>query len=395
MKYLNLLVIVLSISIVGCSDDPDIGTLDDNDIPNNVNVDLTSDNGITEIAALPNDVNFPADNPYSEAKQELGRLLFWDPILSGSMDVACATCHHPDFGYADGLARSRGVGAQGIGNVRRGGTLIDRNAPTIINTGFNGIEMSTAYDPLDAPMFWDSRTISLEDQAIEPILSAVEMRGPDIAEDEILDLVVQRLINIQDYRDLFQLAFGSNTITVERVAQALSTFQRGVVSNNSRFDQYMRGNENILSRQELNGLISFIEVGCADCHSGAMFSDFELHTLSVPNNRINDAGINGDYAFRTPSLRNVELTAPYMHNGEFRTLNDVLGFYDDISRRNGNSQNPNVNNNQIADDARNLDLNNNEINNIVAFLRTLTDENFDDLIPSDVPSNLTIGGNIN
>lgn len=392
MKNLALLIAICSLGIMSCADD-ELGTFETDD-PIAEPIDLTSNNGITEIAALPSNVNFPVDNRYSEAKSELGRLLFWDPILSGNMDVSCASCHHPDFGYADGIERSRGVGAIGLGNTRRGGTLIDRNAPTIINTGFNGIEMTTNYDPSDAPMFWDNRSSGLEEQAIEPILSAVEMRGNNIAEDEILEVIIQRLMNISEYQSLFDEAFGTSVITSARIAQALSTFQRSIISNNSRFDQYMRGNDNVLTQQELNGLQAFINVGCADCHNGAMLSDYELHTLSVPNNGINDAGINGDYAFRTPSLRNVELTAPYMHNGAFDDLDDVLDFYDDISGGRNRSRNPNVNDNQIADDARNLNLNNNQINNIIAFLGTLTDENFDSEIPESVPSNLQSGGNI-
>ena len=123
----------------------------------------------------------------------------------------------------------------------------------------------------------------------------------------------------------------------------------------------MRGDLNALSNDEIEGLNAFLEAGCADCHSGPMFSDFELHTLSVPNHPlVSDNGATGDFDFRTPSLRNLAFTAPYMHNGRFRNLEEVLEFYDEISGGGGDSQNPNVDDNEIDDDARDLDLNDRE-----------------------------------
>lgn len=400
MKLKSILYIgLLSLTLMSCADDsPIFPNFPDNNGNNggggggNDNVD--NPGNIDEVSALPLTVNYPNDNQPSTAKEELGRLLFWDPVLSGTMEVSCATCHHPDFAYADGRERSIGVGGNGLGPARTGGTLIDRNSPTIINTAYNGINQNNNYNPNQAPMFWDNRSQGLEEQSLEPILSAVEMRGNDIAEDDILDVVIGRLEDIPEYVSLFDEVFGNGQITDDRIADAISTFERSILSNNSRFDQYMRGNTAALSQQELNGLEDFINVGCADCHSGAMFSDFDLHTLSVPNNGINDMGANGNYNFRTPTLRNIALTAPYMHNGVFDSLDDVLEFYDDISRGNGNSQNNNVNDNQIANDARNLNLNNNQIDDIVSFLNTLTDEDFDKIIPTSVPSNLPVGGGI-
>jgi cytochrome c peroxidase len=390
MKLKEMLYIgLLGFTFMSCADDGGIFTGEDDD----VNV-IENPGNIQEIAALPLTVNYPDDNGQSQAKEDLGRMLFWDPVLSGAMDVSCATCHHPDFAYADGLERSIGVGGNGLGPDRIGGTLIDRNSPTILNTANNGIELTDDYDPTQAPMFWDNRATGLEEQSIGPILSGVEMRGVEIPEDEIVELVINRLEAIPNYVDLFESAFGNEQITENRIAAAISTFERSLLANTSRFDQYMRGDEDILTQQELAGLDDFIAVGCADCHSGAMLSDYDLHTLSVPNNGVNDLGANGIYDFRTPTLRNVALTAPYMHNGVFESLDDVLDFYRDISRGNGNSQNNNVNNNQIANEARNLNLNNNQIDDIVAFLNTLTDTDFDRIIPDSVPSNLQVGRNL-
>ena len=138
----------------------------------------------------------------------LGRLLFWDPILSGEKDVACATCHHPDFGYADGRALPIGVGGEGLGPSRIDATnddigLVGRNSPTIINTNFNGISANGNFDPAQAPMFWDNRLRSLEAQALGPLLSFEEMRGHALSENVALDSLVNRLRNIGQYDTLF------------------------------------------------------------------------------------------------------------------------------------------------------------------------------------------------
>lgn len=378
--------LILSV-LVACQNDPDIPQIDESD-----GGLIVRPEGFSEFGVLPETVPYPSDNPFSQAKEDLGRLLFWDPILSGNMDIACATCHHPQFAYADGLERSRGVNGEGIGPARNGGTLIDRNSPTILNTAFNGIVDSRVIDPSDAPMFWDLRTNSLEQQSIQPMLSAVEMRGNQFTEDEILEVVISRLENISEYGDLFSEAFGTSQITEDRIGAAIATFERSILANNSRFDQYLGGDLNILSDQEIEGMELFIEVGCIDCHGGPMLSDFELHILGVPNNGVNDRGANNNFSFRTPSLRNVALTAPYMHNGIFDDLDDVVEFYIDVSNRRNNAINNNVNINRIDNDARGLDIGRGDIAEIVSFMRTLTDNNFDRTIPAYVPSNLDVGG---
>lgn len=355
-----------------------------------------ADNNETdEISALPETPIFPNDNPSSAAKIELGRALFWDPILSGAKDVACVSCHHPSAGYADNRQLSAGVGGIGFGTNRSSGELVQRNSPTIINTAFNGMDVNGNYDPTTATMFWDSRAFGLEEQALLPILSKEEMRGETIAEADIVDTLLQRLNALPAYRSLFSAAFGGNTITETHLTQALATFQRSIVANNSPFDQYMRGNTQAMSEEAVQGMNRFITVGCADCHNGGMFSDFELHTLSVPDHPlISDDGATGNFDFRTPTLRNLSFTAPYMHNGSFDDLRDVLNFYNDISGRNPDSQNLNVNNNEIDQDARNLRVNNNDINEIITFLDALNDPNFDQTVPTSVPSGLSVGGNI-
>ena len=347
----------------------------------------------SQFGQLPITVTQPIDNLPSPEKIELGKLLFWDPILSGNKDIACVTCHHPNNAYAEQLDLSIGVGGEGLSEMRRNGILVKRNSQTILNSAYNGINETGNSIPENAPMLWDNRIQSLEKQAIEPILSAEEMRGDEIAEEAIIDTILLRLMSIPEYNDRFTEVFGENGITEENLGKAIAAFERTLISNNSRFDQYANGDRSALTSLEIRGMINFSEVGCANCHSGPMFSDFEMHVLTVPENEklnIPDNG-NGEFAFRTPTLRNLKLTAPYMHNGIFNTLEDVLDFYDDIG---GESQNPNIESGKMDAKLRQLDFQDDKISSIIAFLNTLNDETFDKEIPNQVPSKLNPGGNI-
>ena len=358
------------------------------------------------------------------AAVHLGRLLFWDPVLSGSRDTACATCHHPDFAYADARDLSRGTGSVGLGpkrvDISKGQVpVVRRNSPTILNVAFNGVDDDDDDDrrggrrfddalqsvnPARAPMFWDSRVRSLETQALEPIKALEEMRGHAYAEAEAVDTVVARIRSIPEYVSLFQEAFGpGTTVDGPRIGDAIAAFERSLVAMNSPFDRFRAGDAGALTAQQRRGLETFDDVGCDRCHDGPMFSDFDHHAEGVPEHPLlaqPDAGA-GRFRFRTPSLRNVALTAPYMHNGMLATLQDVLRYYD-----NGRSENPNVSNEQDRDRRRNGnaiarvsgqfrrvdDMSEGEMADIIAFLNTLTDPNFDRTIPARVPSGLPPGG---
>lgn len=349
----------------------------------------------------PEFATFRIDNANASTETiALGKALFWDPILSGKRDVSCATCHHPDNGYADNLDLSIGINAVGLGRNRHflspnTFAFVKRNAQTILNTAFNGMDANGNVNPATAPMFWDSRVRILETQSIEPIKTLEEMRGNAYSEAVAIDSVVARLKRIPQYQQLFQSAFGNaQSITAANMGIAIASFERTLVANNSRVDRYKAGERSALTAQEINGMNAFQTVGCASCHSGNMFSDFQLHVLSVPDNTKNaqsDAGANNTYAFRTPSLRNLRVTAPYMHSGVFQTLNDVVGFYNRIAG--GNSQNRNVTGRQIDPRIRNLRIGNNQAA-IVAFINALSDDNFDKTVPTSVPSRLSVGGNI-
>jgi cytochrome c peroxidase len=342
-------------------------------------------------------VTTPADNPQTAQKIALGKALFWDPILSGNKDVACASCHHPSFGFSDGLDLSIGVNGTGLGTARRfllpnSIPFAKRNSMSIINTAFNGMNTGGSYDPVTAAMFFDNRTRSLELQSLEPMKSMEEMRGNSILPTAILDTVVARLKGVPQYAQLFSDAFGTtDAVTSQNLGKAIASYERTVVSTNSPYDQYIRGNTSAMTAAQIQGMTVFTTNGCIKCHSGPMFSDYQLHVLSVPDNAKlpTDAG-NGTYAFRTPSLRNLSLTAPYMHSGVFTDLNQVLNFYDQIGDR--RSQNGHVANNQL--DGNLQRINNNDRQAIIQFLSALNDASFDKSIPATVPSGLHPGGSL-
>lgn len=358
---------------------------------------------ITKLAALSTEVPTPADNPSSPQKIALGRLLFFDPILSGHKDVACATCHHPEFGFAESLEISIGVNGRGMGSKRDFVTpvgdipFVKRNSQTILNAAFNGLTLNGSADAAHAPMFWDLRAKSLENQSLEPIKSFEEMRGHRYATEVALDSVVNRLKKIAEYRRLFQEAFtASDAINSQNLARAIAAYERTLVGGNSRFDQYMRGDRNALSVNEIDGMQVFLKSGCAKCHNGPMLSDYKVHALGVPDNEKllkSDAGVDNQYKFRTPSLRNLRFTGPYMHSGKLKTLEQVLEFYEDLAG--DKIRNPLVGKEHIDPIIETLKVDFKDISLIVEFLNTLNDDQFDKTIPKRVPSGLPVGGNLN
>lgn len=366
-------------------------------------------------------------------EEELGRLLFWDPVLSGPMDVSCAACHHPDFAYADGRALSLGPGAVGLGPDRidtADGAIpvAQRNSPTLLNVAYNGLDRQRRrrrggprFTPLPAdfesvnaeraPMFWDRRARSLETQALLPLTIREEMRGDAYPEEAAVDSVVARLRAIPEYVSLFREVYGAGTsIDATQIAGAIAAFERTLVTRNSPFDRFLAGEEGALTTQQRRGLDEFNEADCSDCHRGPMLSDFNMHAEGVAENPLlaePDAG-DGRFRFRTPTLRNVAVTAPYMHNGMLGTLEEVLAFYD-----RGRSENPNVSNRRRRrgdNDRRDEtpatpgrlsgrfrgvdDMTVQQQEDIIAFLEALTDPDFDRTIPARLPSGLPPGGNI-
>lgn len=318
-------------------------------------------------------------NPVSPEKVELGRLLFFDPVLSGDNTISCATCHQPDLGLADGRPRGMGLGGVGSGPDRRGGKELARNTPSLWNAAFQEW------------LFWDGRERGLENQAGVPLTNPDEMA----AEPEAL---VAELRDIPEYVARFGAAFGgegTEAVTYDRARQALASFERTLLSFDSKFDRYAAGDFSALNASEKNGLKLFrsLNTRCFECHSFPTFSDGSFRILGVPDEGDADLGRGGvlphaaDASFRVPSLRNVELSAPYMHNGSLATLEDVIKFYAEGGGR--REAKPVA---FIDDKVRKFDITPEETADLVAFLKALTDASLEPAAPERVPSGLPVVG---
>lgn len=345
--------------------------------------------------ALPLVAPQPKDNPSTAPRVALGRLLFFDPILSATKDVSCATCHDPRFAWADGRATPIGVGGAGSGPARTfGGSaslpLLARNVPTLLNVGFNGLVAGATPDPAAAPMFWDSRIQGLERQVPAPIQSREEMRGDAGGESEAVGQAVHRVRAIAEYRERFGAAFGQpaeEAVTAGHLAQAIAAFERSLVTPRTTFDRFLEGDGSALNTEQQRGLRLFQAAGCAQCHGGPMFSDFKLHFIGVP-----DAAADGRREFRTPSLRNLRHTAPYMHNGSLRTLRAVLAFYDELGEAVTETLDGGDTTAQPRLDPllKRLNLNPEDFPALESFLDALSHDDYDQTMPAKVPSGLPL-----
>lgn len=267
------------------------------------------DSGIVweELAPLPK-----TDTSYfsrmAQPVVELGRMFFFDPILSGSNQISCSSCHNPQTSWADHSAVP-------IGHDHLQGS---RNTPSLLNVYAR------------KSMFWDGRVPTLEDQAISPIIAHHEM-NMDASE------LPNKLANYQGYRELFKKAFDTEEITLEQVSSALAEFQRTIASRRSRFDEFLDGNYNKLTDQEIRGLHLFrTKARCMNCHHGRFFTDEDFHNIGLTyyKRKFEDLG---RYAvtsnpedvgkFRTPSLRDVMNTGPWMHNGLFGNMMGIINMY--------------------------------------------------------------------
>lgn len=277
-------------------------------------------------------VPVPADNPMTPEKIELGRMLYFDTRLSGDSSIACAKCHDPDKGFSNGLQMSDAYP----------GTKHWRHVPTVLNAAYLKHQ------------FWDGRAGSLEEQCLGPIEAPIEMNQNFVH-------LVEKLSGIPWYREQFRKVFQSD-VTMENLAKAVSAFERTIVSKPGKVDQYLKGDKSALNDSERRGMELFTgKANCIACHHGPVLSDNDFHTTGVPeieplkteSDRIatrhffatgqkypNPRSVDADYGrelitksqsdrgkFKTPSLRELKWTAPYMHNGAFETLEDVIEFY--------------------------------------------------------------------
>ncbi len=349
-----------------------------------------------QLEALPWVAPDARDNLSTPAKVELGRLLFFDPVLSSTRDVACATCHHPRFGWADARSAPIGTGGVGRGPARVLGRVVSfsaltRNAPTVLNVGFNGLVAGAGGGAVAelAPMFWDARAAGLEQQALVPLRTLGEMCGENCAEDRAVPEALGRVRAIGEYRERFRRAFpeaSGDAITAANLARALATFERSLVNARTPFDRFMRGDRAALSAEQLRGMQIFKQAGCVECHGGPMFSDYQLHFLGV-----SDPTVDGRRPMRTPTLRNLRRTAPYMHNGSLSTLRDVLVFYEALGDAVSETLDGGEAESAPALDPllRRLHVDPADFSALEAFLEALDDGEEDSREPSKVPSGLS------
>ena len=260
-----------------------------------------------DIGVLPK-IDFPANNLYSKDKADLGKTLFFDPRLSSSGQISCANCHNPELGWTDNLTRSFGHDRQTGG----------RNAMTILNVGF-----ATSF-------FWDGRAPSLEAQSVMPIQDQLEMK-------QHLRLAVKKIQSIKGYKSLFEVAFVDKKISQDNIQQAIATFERTIVSPPSKFDKFISGQSDLFSDDEVLGLHLFrTKANCISCHNTPYFSDNQFHndgqmlfgTKNEDFGKYNHTKNKADLGkFRTPTLREVSRTGPWMHHGHFPSILDVVEFY--------------------------------------------------------------------
>lgn len=252
---------------------------------------------------LPGNIPFPADNPYTLEKATLGKMLFFESRLSRDSNLNCASCHNPSFGWQVPFAKAIGAG----------GKPLNRKSPTTINHAWG------------KDFFWDGRAPTLEAQARGPIEADVEMDLP-------LATGVKRLNAIEGYRALFAKAFPSEGLTEQTVLKAIATFERTIVTRETPFDLWLRGDEMAMSSSAQRGFQLFIgKANCSLCHSGWNFTDNRFHDIGLNTTDRGRAVVSGKAsdtsAMRTPGLREIKERAPYMHNGSIETLEQVVRHY--------------------------------------------------------------------
>jgi len=292
---------------------------------------------------LPDKVPHPAGNAPTPERVTLGHKLFFDPRLSGDGNMSCATCHNPSLGWSDAQATAKGVKSMVLG----------RASPTVINTAYNSIQM------------WDGRKVSLEDQAMGPMEATVEM-NIDTAR------LFQWLNQSAGYKALFAKAYPGEAIDAKTVSKAIASFERTAVSNNSPFDRWVKGDAKAMAPRQVNGFKLFVgKANCAACHAAPNFTDNGFHNLGLASWGAPEPDM-GRYtqkpiklmkgAFKTPTLRDIERTAPYFHDGSSKTLMEAVEHYD----KGG------VVKTNLSPNMKELGLNQDEKEDLVAFMKTLT-----------------------
>jgi len=285
-----------------------------------------------EPAGLPA-VRHPKDNPPTPEKIALGKQLYFDGRLSSDGKVSCATCHDPAKGFSNGDQFATGI------EGKKGG----RNSPTVINTAYQAFQ------------FWDGRAGTLEEQALGPIQNPIEMNMP-------LDAVVAKLNGIEGYKKQFQQVFGTD-VTADGIAKAIAAYERTVLSGDAPYDKFKAGDSSALSEAAQRGMkLFFGKANCSACHSGPNFTDNAFHNIGVKGDDVGREAISkmlGDKgAFKTPTLREIARSAPYMHDGSMKTLEEVVAHYNK-----GGDKHP-----QLDEEVYELKLTKEQIADLVTFM---------------------------
>ena len=333
------------------------GTTNSKGIPDEISSIQTSIDKEYRWLTLPSIAPAPTNNPTTEAKVELGQMLFFDKNLSADRTLACESCHKL-YKYAggDGSAVSTGINAQ------KG----DRNAPTVWNAAFQ------------RRFFWDGRAGSLEEQALKPFLNPIEM-GMDSAEQ-----IIKRVEEQPKYVEAFKRAFqGRAEITIEKVTQAIASYERTLITNDAPYDDFIMGDKTALSQQQLSGMALFAKTGCVHCHFGPNFSAASIFNTGLafrifPANssdlikKYKLAPVEGEKSvWRVPSLRNVALTGPWLHNGSIKSLDEVVRVMAQAQLARSDSRSF-LWSKSTLDVIENPDLTDSQVDDIVAFLEALS-----------------------
>jgi cytochrome c peroxidase len=305
---------------------------------------------------------------FSPQQIDLGRLLFFDPVLSADKNLSCANCHNPKLGFSDGMDRS--VGARG--------QVSQRSAPTLWNSAFLKV------------FFWDARAHSLEEQAIGPLFSDKEMANTP-------EQLLANLNQVEAYPELFEQAFpdSQDALAIDNIVTALSAFQSSLISLNSAYDRYAHGDAKALSPHELEGLNVFrsFVARCSQCHTPPLFTNQQVAVIGTPEptglprdigaaETFNAKRLTG--GFKVPTLRNIARTAPYMHSGRFATLREAAEFY---TKGRGHAV-PEGEELLLHWHISDPKLTDTELDRLVDFMGALSDESFMPETPSQVPSGL-------
>lgn len=284
------------------------------------------------------EIVYPDDEENTSEEIELGKVLFFDKRLSSNDQTSCASCHNPDLGFGDGMAL-------GLGTM---GNKLGRNTPHIYNLAWSSI------------LFWDGRAATLEEQALGPIEAAGEMNMS-------LDELLPKLKKVPYYAETFKKVYPDSGLTEETLGRAIAAFERSIIVDNTPFDRYMAGDKNAMSPAAIRGMALYQgKAACTDCHSGPNFTDDSFHNIGINNGDRGRAkileGATMEGAFKTPGLRNVLFTAPYMHDGSLGSLEEVIRHYNNADPSKDKSLSPTL---------KNIDLSEAEIFDLLAFMGAL------------------------